>query len=229
MRTGLKQNKLFLTLFVLCFLVLVKPILAIDRVTATTDSTKVEVIKAVDSLPHQFEPFIEIAFGLSQRTDETKLINYSPQFITKIYYHLSENVSGKFGIGYSTPNNFKSSTWETISYRNLKFEAGVRFDLFGDKVKFYHENGIEYNYYYEPKSAFWEQRIGVNASLGIVFNIQRNLNIDISINQTINDGTISSPTKNIKPSEFPIGLQDNRFFNETFNPTTLQILFFKKL
>ena len=211
-------------------LILNSSIYAIDRRASHDDTTTVvEQIEIIDSLPEQFKPYMEIAFGFSRRVDESNLINHSPLIIAKTYYHLSDKVAGKIGFGYSSPNNFKSSVWETIGYRNLMLEIGFRWHLFHQFVDFYHENGIEYNYYFEPKSSIWEQRIGINFSFGIKFNIQQSLQMDISVIQTVNDASFNAPTKNIHPSLSPIGLKDGTFFNEVFNPAVIQILLFKKL
>ncbi len=199
---------------------------AIDRVEATPDTTH-EVI-VVDTLPAKFHSFTQIAFGLSQRIDEDFLINHSPMATVKLLFHLSDKTAAKVGLGYSSGNKFKSDLFNVVDYRNFKIETGFRWNIINSIISLYHENGIVYNFYYEPQTEIWEQRIGVNASMGIHFLFIKNYELDISIGQTINNGTFS-PTKNFLPELSPIGLKDDRFFNELFNPLEIKVLLLKTL
>ncbi len=185
-------------------------------------------IEIEDSLLTKFSPFFQLALGISKRTDEANLIKYSPMYHAKLYYHFSNKISTKFGIGYSSSNEFKSDNWETIRYRNLKLETGFRWNLMQSSFLLYHENGFEYDYYYTPHSTIWEHRIGVNLSLGINVEIHKLFFLDIAVGQTFNSVNFT-PTKNIDPSASPIGLKDNKFFNEIFNPFSIQVLFFKRI
>ncbi len=199
---------------------------AIEIIPAQPDTTT--EMEFVDSLPVKFSPFFQLALGISKRTDEANLIEYSSMYHVKLYYHLSDKISTKFGVGYSSVNNFKSDNWETINYRNLKLETGFRWNLIQSFFLLYHENGFEYDYYYVPHSTIWEHRIGVNFSFGINVEIHKLFFLDIAVGQTFNSVNFT-PTKNFDPSVSPIGIKDDKFFNEIFNPFSLQILLFKRL
>ena len=213
---------IFSFLFLCCF----ASVDAIEIIPAQPDST-VE-IEVLDSLPQRFISYIQIGLGFSQRTDESDVISHAPMMLAKLYYHLTESLSTKFGVGYSSSNKFKSANWETIQYRNLKLETGFRWDIFSRVFTFYHENGFEYNYYYEPQTETWEQRIGMNFSMGINFLVYESLLLDISVGQTFNNGDFTK-TNNTFPQSTPIGLKEDKFFKEVFNPFAVQVLIFKRL
>ncbi len=198
---------------------------AIEVVPAKPDTVKVV---EEDGSVKRFKTFSQIAFGLSTRTDENKLINPFPMVHVKYYYQLSDKLATKFGLGYSTSNKFKSNMYEIIKYRNAMLETGFRWNIFSKDITFYHENGFAYNYYMNPQTSYWEHRIGMNFSFGINFKIQKELILDIAFGQTFNDGSFQS-TKNINPSVSPIGIKDGNFFNEMFNPAAVQVLLFKRL
>lgn len=222
----MQSKKMLRYLFAILFLFSFNIVHAIEIVPAQPDTT-VE-IEIIDSLPIKFHSYVQVAFGLSQRADESNLIDHSTMFHGKIYYHLSNKLSTKLGLGYSSPNMFKSNTFNSIGFRNFSFELGFRWNIFSRGVSFYHENGIEYNHYFEPQSTIWEQRIGMNFKFGINFRINHLFLLDIGVGQTFNNGSFSK-TKNIDSSVSPIGLKDDHFFNEVFNPLTVQVLLFKTL
>ena len=214
-----------ISVFILVFVV-TSTVNAIDIVPAKPDTTIVE--NEEESTVVKYIPYVQFGLGISTRTDQVNLIDNTQMLHAKIYYSISEKASGKFGIGYSNANQFKSALWQSISYSDFRLEIGFRWNLIKKIVTLYHENGLEYNYYTETQSDIWEHRIGMNFSIGISFQVLRSIDLDFSIGQTINNVSFGT-TKNINPSTSPIGLKDNRFFNEVFNPLAVQILFFKKL
>ena len=219
-----KKNCLLLS-FIYVFL-LSSQVQAIDKVPSKPDTTT--YIEVVDSIEVEFKSYTQFAIGFSHRTDHHQLIDFSPMFQTALYYHFSNKLAGKFVAGISRGNKFKSATKETIQYQNFKLEAGFRWNILSSVVILYHENGLEYNHYYEPKSKIWEHRIGVNFVLGLLYEVTNKFSMTISFGKSLNTASFSTHTI-ITPQVKSIGLKNDKFFEEVFNPTSIQLMIYRKL
>lgn len=222
----MQSKNLYVFLIIFLLFCLVSTTRAIDIIPAMHDTTTIEELP--DTTVQKFKPYAQIAFGISQRTDHNELIDFSPMFHSAFYYHFLNKVAGKFEVGYSSANRFKSDTKQTISYRNFKLDVGFRWIIFSGKLNFYHENSLEYNHYYEPVSTIWEHRIGLNFAFGFLYDINNQFSLSLSFDKSLNTASFSTNTK-INSQINTIGIKDDKFFQEVFNPASIQLMIFKRI
>ena len=208
---------------------------AIDRLPAEPDS--IVYIETID--PDTFYPTVHLAIGLSKRIDERSKLFNTEVLHVKLNYHVSKYAAVKYGLGHSINTKFKSVySFTGAEVNNFMSEVGFRWSSV-NRVKVYLETSLMYNYYYATNSSVDAQRIGINISAGLQFNLYENIAADLSIGHTVNN--INTATNYINPEDNPsaiteelyeghlIGIRNGTFYQEIYNPTAIRLLFFYKL
>ena len=208
---------------------------AIDRQAAEPDSASWEPV--IDTT---FSPSVSIAFGLTNRIDQTSIIDHKPTIHLKVYSELTKVLSLKVGFGYNHNTKFKTKNgYPAALIRNYFLETGIRWSFYKNLNSFFVENGFEYNTYNDPIHDEFEQRIGLNVTIGFNIHLLSAYYLDLAVGHTVNNidfgesefypENSNDQVTQIVYNGHVIGLRDSDFYEELYTPTFYRMLIFIKL